>query len=68
MRNHAGWYYARVPALDLTTHGEGVDGAMAAAVDLVQGWVAEKRSRGEPVPKGISPSRRPCRALLRSCR
>jgi predicted RNase H-like HicB family nuclease len=45
-----GWYYAHIPALDLTTHGLGPEGAMAAARDLVLGWVAELRSRGEEVP------------------
>jgi predicted RNase H-like HicB family nuclease len=39
-----------VPTLDITTHGRGVDGALAAAQELVSGWVAEKRARGEPVP------------------
>ena len=47
---HPGWYYAHVPALDLTTHGLGPEGAMAAARDLVSGWVAELRSHGEDVP------------------
>jgi hypothetical protein len=28
---HRGWYYAHVPALDLTTHCEGIEGALAAA-------------------------------------
>ena len=45
-----GFYYAHVPALDLTTHGEGIEGAKAAARDLIQLWVEEKRSRAEPVP------------------
>ena len=45
-----GWYYAHIPSLDLTTHGLGLEGAMEAARDLVSGWVAELRSRGEPVP------------------
>jgi len=44
------FYYAHVPALDLTTHGEGIEGAKAAARDLIQLWVEEKRSRAEPVP------------------
>ena len=47
----AGWYFAHIPTLDLTTHGEGVDGAIGAATDLVQGWIAERRARGEPVPR-----------------
>ena len=45
-----GWFYAHIPALDLTTHGLGVEGAMAAARELVIGWVAERRSHGEEVP------------------
>ena len=45
-----GWYYAHIPVLDLTTHGLGLEGAMAAARDLVAGWVAELRSRGHEVP------------------
>ena len=45
-----GWYYAHIPALDLTTHGMGLEGAMDAARDLISGWIAELRSRGEEVP------------------
>lgn len=45
-----GWYYAHIPALDLTTHGLGPEGAMDAARDLVLGWIAELRSRNEPIP------------------
>jgi predicted RNase H-like HicB family nuclease len=48
---HPGWYYAHVPALDLTTHGEGVEGALAAARELVTGWVAELIKQGKPVPR-----------------
>ena len=40
-----------MPALDLTTHGEGIEGARAAAQDLIHLWVEEKRARGEPVPR-----------------
>jgi predicted RNase H-like HicB family nuclease len=46
-----GYYYAHVPALDLTTHGKGIEGARAAAEDLIRLWVEEKRARGEPVPR-----------------
>lgn len=46
-----GWYYAHIPALDLTTHGLGVEGALAAARDLVSGWVAELRAAGEEPPQ-----------------
>lgn len=49
--DHPGWYYAHVPALDLTTHGQGMEGALAAAKELVAGWVAELRARGEPLPE-----------------
>jgi len=44
-----GFFYAHVPALGLTTHGKGLDGARAAAVDLLTLWIAEKRANGEPV-------------------
>ena len=37
-----GYYYAHVPALGLTTHGEGIEGARAAAMELVKLWIAEK--------------------------
>lgn len=46
----SGYYYAHVPTLDLTTHGQGVEGALAAARELVEVWISEKRGRGEPVP------------------
>ena len=45
-----GYYYAHVPALDLTTHGQGVDGALAAAKELIEVWIAEKKAQGESVP------------------
>ena len=45
-----GWYYAHIPALDLTTHGLGLEGAMEAARDLAAGWVAELRSAGKEIP------------------
>jgi predicted RNase H-like HicB family nuclease len=48
--DHPGWYYAHIPALDLTTHGLGIEGAIEAARDLVKGWVAELRAAGQPVP------------------
>ena len=46
----AGYYYAHVPTLDLTTHGQGVEGALAAAQELIESWIAEKRAHGEKVP------------------
>ena len=46
-----GWYYAHIPALDLTTHGLGLEGAMEAARDLASGWVAELRKAGKEVPR-----------------
>ncbi|MDE0219190.1 MAG: type II toxin-antitoxin system HicB family antitoxin [Spirochaetaceae bacterium] len=46
-----GYYYAHIPTLDLTTQGKGIEGAMQAARDLAELWVAERRSRGEPVPR-----------------
>ena len=45
-----GYYYAHIPTLDLTTHGRGIEGAIAAAQELIEAWVEEKRSRGESVP------------------
>ena len=45
-----GFYYAHIPTLDLTTHGQGVEGALVAARELVEAWIAEKRANGEPVP------------------
>jgi len=46
-----GWYYAHVPALDLTTHGQGVEGALAAARELVDLWIEDLRACGEPIPE-----------------
>ncbi|MBE7557497.1 type II toxin-antitoxin system HicB family antitoxin [bacterium] len=43
------YYYAHVPALGLTTHGLGVEGARAAAAEMIRLWVAEMRASGEPV-------------------
>jgi predicted RNase H-like HicB family nuclease len=45
-----GWYYAHIPALDLTTHGLGIDGALEAARDLVSGWIQELRNGGQQIP------------------
>jgi len=45
-----GYYYAHIPTLDLTTHGEGIEGALTAARELIEGWIAEKRAHGEKVP------------------
>ena len=45
-----GFYYAHIPTLDLTTHGQGIEGALAAAKELIEAWVAEKRAHGEVVP------------------
>ena len=42
-------YHAHIPTLGLTTHGEGVEGARAAAVESVRLWLAEKRAAGESV-------------------
>jgi predicted RNase H-like HicB family nuclease len=44
-------WYAHVPSLGLTTHGEGIEGARAAALDLLALWVAEKRANNEDIPK-----------------
>jgi len=45
-----GYYYAHVPSLDLTTHGQGMEGALQAAQELVEAWVAEKQAHGETIP------------------
>ncbi len=44
-----GFYYAHIPALDLTTHGEGIEGARLAAIDLAKLWLEEKRANGESI-------------------
>ncbi len=41
-----GGYYAHVPTLGLTTHGQGVEGALVAAKDLIHLWVEEIRESG----------------------
>jgi predicted RNase H-like HicB family nuclease len=46
----SGYFYAHVPSLGLTTHGLGIEGARAAAADLVKLWLAEKKANHEPVP------------------
>lgn len=45
----AGYYYAHVPGLGLTTPGPGVEGARQAAADFLRLWLAEKRANGEEV-------------------
>lgn len=45
-----GYFYAHVPTLGLTTHGLGIDGARAAAEDLIRLWIAEKKENNEAVP------------------
>jgi predicted RNase H-like HicB family nuclease len=42
-----GFYYAHVPSLGITTHGGGIEGAMAAARDLISLWVEEMRATGK---------------------
>lgn len=46
----AGWYYAHIPTLDLTTHGQDIEEALTAAQELVEVWIAEKRVNGESIP------------------
>jgi predicted RNase H-like HicB family nuclease len=43
----AGFYYAHIPALDLTTQGIGIEGAKEAARDLLKLWIEEKKAAGE---------------------
>jgi len=45
-----GYYYAHIPALDLTTHGLGIEGAREAAKDLIKIWIEEKKANGDPIP------------------
>jgi predicted RNase H-like HicB family nuclease len=45
-----GYYYAHIPALDLTTHGFGIENAKKAAEDLVNLWIEEKLANSEPIP------------------
>jgi predicted RNase H-like HicB family nuclease len=44
------YFYAHLPTLGLTTHGEGIAGAQASAEDLAKLWLAEKAANGEAVP------------------
>ena len=46
-----GWYYAHIPTLNLTTHGEGLQGARESAEDLLRLWFEEKMAHGEEVPR-----------------
>ena len=45
------YYYAHIPALDLTTHGKGIDGAKNAAMELLKLWIEEKRANNEIIPE-----------------
>lgn len=45
----ANYYYAHIPSLGLTTHGEEIEGAKKAAGDLVRLWIEEKKANGETV-------------------
>ena len=45
-----GWYYAHIPAFDLTTHGLGLEGARLAAEDALDVWIRAKIDEGEPIP------------------
>ena len=42
-----GYYYAHIPALDITTHDFGIEGAREAAKDLLKIWIEEKKACGE---------------------
>lgn len=46
-----GYYHAHIPALGLTTHGLGIDGARHAALELLTLWLAEKKANRERVPQ-----------------
>jgi len=45
-----GEYYAHIPSFDLTTQGMGIEGAKAAAEDLLDAWIRSKLDDGEPIP------------------
>ena len=45
-----GYWYAHIPSVGLTTHGLGIEGARAAAQELLSIWAAEKRANNEPMP------------------
>lgn len=45
-----GWYYAHIPAFDLTTHGLGIEGAKAAAEDLIDVSIRVRLDEGEAIP------------------
>ena len=47
--NLPGFYYAHVPSLGITTHGDGVEGAIAATRDLIHLWVEEKAAADESI-------------------
>ena len=51
-----GYYYAHIPTLDLTTHGQGIEGALTAAQELVEAWVSEKRRVESPFRQRPDPS------------
>ncbi|MBM2816803.1 MAG: hypothetical protein HW421_3565 [Ignavibacteria bacterium] len=44
------YFYAHIPTLGLTTHGKGINGAIAAAKDLINLWIEEKRMNNEYIP------------------
>jgi predicted RNase H-like HicB family nuclease len=46
----AGYYYAHIPSLGLTTHGIGIEGAKAAAKDLIELWLAEQLDHQKTLP------------------
>jgi predicted RNase H-like HicB family nuclease len=45
------FFYAHIPFLDITTHGEGIEGARKAAEELIEGWLVEKIANGEAIPQ-----------------
>ncbi len=44
------YFYAHIPALDLTTHGIGINGAKDAAKDLIKLWIKEISANCESIP------------------
>ena len=48
--NFEGWYYAHIPAFDITTHGFGLEGARAMAQDALDVWIRGMLDDGESIP------------------
>jgi len=49
-----GGYYARVPALNLTTEGRTLKEAKAMARDAIKGYLEAAKLLGKPVPADVA--------------